>query len=327
MGAPNREPRQRRAMGRLWQVAAWLAAVAIMSVPLLPIVYLWDREYFSSLMPDLQKIERAIGGLLNSLPEPFRDGEIVLYFASGFAFAAAFVVLSLFQRRAQRHLVPLGEAVLMADARPPILYLRPFSQDQSVEDEEMNLAAITGLIGPVVAIGRPGELLPTLGAHRIYIGDADWQDRVTTLLRQAKVVFLLAGQGSGIAWEVQQCFSLANRQKLLIIVPNSSDAYAEFRSQVEMETGEQLPPFHFERGLGRWAGVVWFTAERAAISEPFYEELPPEYAGYSKTNPALARLWLAMGPGIRASGAAFPMLPPKRAPGAVAQLARWWPTP
>jgi hypothetical protein len=48
-------------------------------------------------------------------------------------------------------------------------------------------------IGPFVAIGRPGERLPQLGAIRLYVADPEWQEMVTRLMSEAALVVLRAG--------------------------------------------------------------------------------------------------------------------------------------
>src|SRR5436305_1611609 len=43
-------------------------------------------------------------------------------------------------------------------------------------------------VGPVIAIGRPGEELAEPGAARMYVGDDDWQVMVTDLGSVRKLV-------------------------------------------------------------------------------------------------------------------------------------------
>ena len=50
--------------------------------------------------------------------------------------------------------------------------------DEGIITEEEQLAKVVAEIGSFIAIGRPGENLPTLGAIRLYTGDADWQESV-----------------------------------------------------------------------------------------------------------------------------------------------------
>ena len=43
--------------------------------------------------------------------------------------------------------------------------------EQPYPGPEQELAVLMGRLGPVVAIGKPGERLPELGAARLYVAD------------------------------------------------------------------------------------------------------------------------------------------------------------
>lgn len=110
--------------------------------------------------------------------------------------------------KARRSSATSAEAVLGADQRPPVLYLRAFGDDDrtcagvtrgvawgagALITEEAQLAAAVVAIGPLLAVGRPGEGLPELGAARLYVGD-DWQQRVSNLMRDAELVIVRLAQ-------------------------------------------------------------------------------------------------------------------------------------
>jgi hypothetical protein len=48
--------------------------------------------------------------------------------------------------------------------------------------EEEQLAMVMNEIGPFIAIGRPGEQWPELGAARMYVGDDEWQATINNLI-------------------------------------------------------------------------------------------------------------------------------------------------
>ena len=48
----------------------------------------------------------------------------------------------------------------------------------SVRTPEQELADILEHVGPVVAVGKPGEPLPELGAARLYVSHDEWQGKV-----------------------------------------------------------------------------------------------------------------------------------------------------
>ncbi len=128
------------------------------------------------------------------------------------------------------------------DARPPVLLLRAFADDGKVylEDGHYNhylwteagtngrqtfeehIAAAFRSIGPVIAVGRPGELAAPLGAARFYVSNDDWHRHVTELLVGCQAVVMFLGRingNDGLAWEVDQVFRTAAPEKLVLIVP------------------------------------------------------------------------------------------------------------
>ena len=49
------------------------------------------------------------------------------------------------------------------------------------------MVAHLGGVGPVLAIGRPGEKLAHLGAARLYVSDDDWQNVAHRLMASAQL--------------------------------------------------------------------------------------------------------------------------------------------
>ncbi len=157
--------------------------------------------------------------------------------------------------RGKRHFVPVGLAELEKDPRPPVLYLRPFTQDGSislmtasaanrsfgdkgfwrqvntmlvrfVDTYEQFVSLAFKKIGPVVAIGDPTEGLPELGAIRIYVGvDGDWQQMVSRLAGKASYVFMQIGKSDGLMWEVQYVINHVRPEQLILFLPNQSQKF------------------------------------------------------------------------------------------------------
>ena len=69
----------------------------------------------------------------------------------------------------------------------------------STTEEEQLLKALRG-VGSAVAIGRPGENLPQIGAQRVYYDDNEWRNRVEKLIRSARLVIIRTGVGKGWRW-------------------------------------------------------------------------------------------------------------------------------
>lgn len=135
-------------------------------------------------------------------------------------------------------MLPTGEELLEIDKRKPILYLRSFKDDREAGDsaklpilhsltppdspDEVDLCQLLFTYGPVVAVGKPSEQLPPLGASRLYFGDT-WQEEVIKLMNSAQIIALRLGESSGIKWELQQAFNQNVFEKLLLIFPPRID--------------------------------------------------------------------------------------------------------
>jgi hypothetical protein len=92
------------------------------------------------------------------------------------------------------------------------------------------------VIGPVVAVGKPGDSLAPLGAARFYLADDEWQQKVDALLRGSGAIVLRPETSAGTRWEVGEVSQLIDHRRLLLIVPNPSRrplAFARIKSLVE----------------------------------------------------------------------------------------------
>jgi hypothetical protein len=119
---------------------------------------------------------------------------------------------------------PQGGILQSIDVRTSVLYLRSFTEGDIAAEtrgigtflshlstEEEQLAAAVEVVGPLVAIGRPGDKLPQLGALRLYVPDEEWQATVTTLLTRARLVILrVARDTPRLRWELEQAARLVS---------------------------------------------------------------------------------------------------------------------
>jgi hypothetical protein len=125
-----------------------------------------------------------------------------------------------------------------------VLYLRGFGDDQAsagvdempgglsvglvnVHTREEQLVGALGAFGPVIAVGRPGEPLPHLGAARFYLPFHDWQPGVLRLMELSQLIVLRLGEGDGLWWEVDQATTTQPAAKLVLLVPGERDGLAE----------------------------------------------------------------------------------------------------
>jgi hypothetical protein len=73
-------------------------------------------------------------------------------------------------------------------------------------------------LGPVIAIGRPGERTPPVGAARMYLGD-EWKDVVQDLLKKSQLILMFAGTTPHFAWELERVFHSDPFVPTILILP------------------------------------------------------------------------------------------------------------
>ena len=122
--------------------------------------------------------------------------------------------------------------------KPPVLLLRSFTDDvvgippnaliprlirRRKRLEETIGEQLTGA-GPFVAIGRPGERLPQLGASRFYLDDSEWQAIVEAFIARSELIIMIAGKTQWIQWELANVLKLDRLAALLIVFPRITEA-------------------------------------------------------------------------------------------------------
>ncbi|WP_051829896.1 MULTISPECIES: hypothetical protein [Streptomyces] len=175
---------------------------------------------------------------------------------------ASLAVGLLILRRTRPYAARSAARTLRLDGRKPVLYLRSFGDDETaaeVDDggevnlhtREEQLAAALGAVGPVIAVGRPGEPLPQLGASRFYLPPDDWKPTVLRLMEMSQLIVLRLGQGDGLWWEIEQARTTQPAAKLILLAPGGSFDLAA-------RLNEHLPTPMTSDGLGM--GEHWISA-------------------------------------------------------------------
>ena len=160
------------------------------------------------------------------------------------------VGLRLYWRGRQYAARAVAERVI-SDSKPDVLYLRAFGTDPSfwVSDwmsgwltEEEQLREVLQPFGDVVAIGKPGETLPTPGAARLYASDAEWKKVVTGQMQTARLVVIRAGTSGGLLWELKEVVQVVNPKKLLILILKMRKKdYESFRKEADQIFNTTFP--------------------------------------------------------------------------------------
>jgi tetratricopeptide (TPR) repeat protein len=174
-----------------------------------------------------------------------------------------------------------AQALVAADQRPPVVYLRSFKDDAAaasnpfqnvlgvatfifgMSTEEEQLAEAFSGIGPFIAIGKPGEKLPQVGAARMYVGNEEWHDCISGWMASAQLVVLRAGRTDGFWWEVKRAGEVVGPARILFLVPFGRKRYEEFRERAETLLPCRLPRLPRGRSfsLGRLRAIICFAPD------------------------------------------------------------------
>ena len=121
--------------------------------------------------------------------------------------------------------------LLKRDRRACVVFLRSFDDDDLIDPGfsttnqmvpgryENKLTRVLALIGPVVALGRPGESHPELGAARLYVKQEYWQRAISDLIKDAALVVATVGDTSGLWWEIEYSISEVPIERILFFFP------------------------------------------------------------------------------------------------------------
>lgn len=166
--------------------------------------------------------------------------------------------------RARRMIADPISSVFRKDPRGLVLYLRSFMDDEET-GSTYALPGYLGIrvykstaeqiivdsfkhLGPVIAVGKPGETLPVPGAARFYVSDEHWQTVVRDLMQRAAAVVLRCGISTGLAWEIKEALTQVAPERIcMILVPSSGYRkrqqrhYEKVRSAFALNSGVSLP--------------------------------------------------------------------------------------
>jgi hypothetical protein len=165
-------------------------------------------------------------------------------------------------RTGWKYEVVTAEEALKRDGRPPVVYIRSFKDDDLIVAAtsraakwhtniflwtaavsiEQELALIMNRVGPVVAIGKPGEPLPELGAARLYVGDDQWQAKITEMMKRSRLVVIRGGTTANLWWEIEQAARVVPLRKLLIVSIGRGEMADEFDRGIEQRFGKPVNP-------------------------------------------------------------------------------------
>jgi hypothetical protein len=127
--------------------------------------------------------------------------------------------------------------------------------------EEEQLADVIRPFGRLVAIGRPGEDLPTPGAARMYAADEAWQALVNEQMSLARLVIVRLGASGGLLWELRRAREVVDPRRLLLVVLGLRGQRLEQAiAGAERALGVRIPRPTGRFLIARRAGVYRFSS-------------------------------------------------------------------
>jgi hypothetical protein len=185
--------------------------------------------------PSLQRLERSVQ--LGISPQRI---SVVIALVG----VALLLLGGVLLRSTRRRLRASAASVRAADQRPPVLYLRSFEDDDDLrlatiatprrpflemlrlpgsDPFEEALAWALAAHGPVVAIGRPGRSLASLGAARDHLPDDQWRDGVRERMAEAAAIIIVIAATDGLTWEVGEVARDDHLGKTVFVFPPTTD--------------------------------------------------------------------------------------------------------
>ncbi|MEK6299989.1 MAG: hypothetical protein AABO41_04650 [Acidobacteriota bacterium] len=175
----------------------------------------------------------------------------------------------------------------MKDPRPPLLYLRSFLYELpnnfsrlDLKTEEQMVASVLRDLGPVVAVGQPGETLPPFsGMLMVQFDGSVWKEEVLKLMLKAQLIVINPGLGENLKWEISTARRGCAPEKLIVplrtlqsLDPRTRKReWTQFRKVLESSLGVSMPDdirtaafLHFEAdwsprfvGENNWAHKMY----------------------------------------------------------------------
>ncbi len=166
-----------------------------------------------------------------------------------------------------RFVGPKSEDVILADTHLPVLYLRSFSDDRDglwgiirlsylpffwafkfwkrPRTDESVLVSSLRHVGPVIALGRPGDKFQSFGAARICVDNEYWPTLVPLLMELCQFTVLSIGSSRGVSEELRMAASTCGPHKLILKLPGKilrrRKLYSALRAELEQALRCSLP--------------------------------------------------------------------------------------
>jgi len=217
----------------------------------------------------------------DSLPTP--GGLAILLVTIGSPLAIYPAVAYARRLRQQVFVSPAAVKQYSAEQHAPIfLFLREFESDSlpspdRLGNAEEDIADRLKNWGIPLAIGRPGERLPSAGCPRLYLASDEWQTGVSTLMDQAQLIVVRLGSSPGLSWELEQLIARHKLDRVIFLPAANTNqnalALVKLAGLLRARTdrpvvGDEPPSLGGNQQFGRRGLEAVPTAEEASIRWP-----------------------------------------------------------
>lgn len=135
---------------------------------------------------------------------------------------------------------PSAAERLKRDPRAPVVYLRSFRDDAGAQyttlwgrlSQEQQMARVLGHIGPVIALGAPGDAVPPLGAARDYVSPEQWPTWLAERMNVASLVLCRVSDTEAFWSEVAMARAIVAEHRIAFLLPRDADRYSAFRTKL-----------------------------------------------------------------------------------------------
>jgi hypothetical protein len=187
------------------------------------------------------------------------------------AFIAAQIALALakrFRTRSRRLSMQSAEEAITSDSRPPILFLRPFRDDQvslatakipwyiRIVDPGVQANTLEELIvrnyshlGPLIAMGNPRDLVTAgspdskkmpIGVSREYVTEHQWKDHILSWMRRASTIIVAVDESENLLWEIEEITAHDYLTKTIFLIPPGVQTQAALLNRLGEKLGVHL---------------------------------------------------------------------------------------
>lgn len=221
-------------------------------------------------------------------------------------FVLARVINRLLRRSWQKRARTAEEELMRSGSRRPVLYLRSFALDERIgrpywterwlglypmQTAEQAVTKRLRKVGPTIAIGRPDEQLPGLGAARFYVSHDRWQAKVAEITKESQLVLFATGVTEGLKWEISHLVESVPPEKLILwahphlLKLSQQDREAEWTNFRAMLGGVFPKPLPETLGEARF---IYFHSDWTPVPvAPWRRPWPYESANRSALNAVL----------------------------------------